>query len=118
MTSPASDAGGPGGRSPKVPQLVSELKDLVLTYLKQETIQPLKGVGRFVGFGVPGAILAAVGVAVLLLAALRVLQTETGSTFSGNLTPLPYVITAATGMAVAALAGVAIVAGRARKARG
>jgi hypothetical protein len=55
---------------------------------------------------------------VLLLAALRVLQTETGSTFAGNLTPLPYVIIAATAIAVAALAGVAIVSGRSRRARG
>lgn len=118
MTSPAPDPKRDGGRGQGVPELVSELKDLVVTYFKQETIEPLKGLGRFVGFGIPGAVLAAVGLAVLLLAALRVLQTETGSTFQGNLTPLPYVITAATGIAVAALAGVAIVSGRARKARG
>ena len=107
-----------GGRDQGVPQLVGELWELVVAYLKQETIEPLKGLGRFLGFGVPGAVLSALGLAVLLLAALRVLQTKTGSTFSGNLTALPYVITAATGMAVAALAVVAIVSGRSRRARG
>jgi hypothetical protein len=96
--------------------MVGELWELVVAYLKQETIEPLKGIGKFLGFGVPGAVLAALGLAVLLLAALRVLQTKTGSTFAGNLTPLPYVIIAATAIAVAALAGVAIVSGRSRRA--
>lgn len=107
-----------GGRDQGVPKLVGELWELVVAYLKQETIEPLKGIGKFVGWGIPGAVLSALGLAVLLLAALRVLQTQTGSTFSGDLTELPYVITAATGMALAALAGVAIVSGRSRKARG
>ena len=107
-----------GGRDQGVPQLVGELWELVVAYLKQETVEPLKGIGKFLGWGIPGAVLSALGLAVLLLAALRVLQTKTGSTFSGNLTELPYVITAATGIAVAALAGVAIVSGRSRKARG
>ncbi|HET6811445.1 MAG TPA: hypothetical protein VFH50_10590 [Acidimicrobiales bacterium] len=106
-----------GGRDQGVPQLVGELWELVVAYLKQETIEPLKGIGKFLALGIPGAVLSALGLAVLLLAVLRVLQTRTGSTFTGNLTALPYVITAATAIAVAALAGVAIVSGSSRKAR-
>lgn len=118
MSTPAPDLTRDGGGDQGVPQLISELRDLVVSYFKQETIEPLKGLGKFLGFGIPGAVLAALGLAVLLVAALRVLQTDTGSTFHGNLTALPYVITAATGIVVAALAGVAIVAGRSRRARG
>lgn len=117
MAAPRDDT-REGGRDQGVPKLVGELWELVVAYLKQETLEPLKGLGKFLGWGIPGAVLSALGLAVLLLAALRVLQTRTGSTFAGNLTELPYVITAATGIAVAALAGVAIVSGRSRKARG
>ena len=113
MAAPADEA----RRNESVPRLVSELWELVVAYLKQETVQPLRGLGGFVAFGFPGAILSAAGLAVLLLAALRVLQTETGTTFSGDRTALPYVITAAAGVAVVGLAGLAIVSGRSRKGR-
>ena len=98
-----------------LPKLAGELWDLVVAYIKQETLQPLRGLVRFVALGVPGAILAAVGLVVLLLAALRVLQVDTGSTFQGNMSALPYVITAGTGVAVAGAAVGAIAAGRSRR---
>lgn len=101
-----------------VPKLVSELWELVLAYFKQETLQPLRRLVRFVLIGVPGAVLTATGTAVLLLAALRLLQVRTGGTFRGHMSPLPYVITAATGVAVAGAAVAAILAGRSRRARG
>ena len=43
-------------------QTIRELKDLVVAYAKQETIDPIKGLGRFVGFGVGGAVLLGTGV--------------------------------------------------------
>jgi hypothetical protein len=53
-----------------------------------------------------------------LLAGLRALQTETGSTFGGNLTWLPYVITAGAAIVVMALAAWRITKGpAARNAR-
>ncbi|HEY5252945.1 MAG TPA: phage holin family protein [Acidimicrobiales bacterium] len=78
--------------------------DLVVAYAKQETLGPLRGLGRFLGFGVGGSVLLAVGLPLLLLALLRALQTETGSTFGGNLSWLPYLITAVAALAVAGLA--------------
>ena len=78
-----------------------EFADMVVAYAKQETLGPLRGLGRFVGFGVSGSILLTVGLVLLLLALLRALQTETGSTFEGNLSWAPYLITSAA--AVAAL---------------
>ena len=38
-------------------QTVRELKDLVIAYAKQEATDPLKGLGRYVGFGLGGALL-------------------------------------------------------------
>lgn len=79
--------------SPKsIPQVASELWELSVAYAKQETIDPLRGLGRFLGYGFGGAILFSLGSILLLLAGLRALQTETGSTFTGNLSWIPYVI--------------------------
>jgi hypothetical protein len=84
-------------RTPPLPQLVIELRDLVVEYFKQETLVPLKQLRRYITFGVLGALLLGQGVILLAVAALRALQTETDTTFTGNLSWIPYVIvTAAT----------------------
>jgi hypothetical protein len=74
---------------------VTELYELVLGYAKQETLDPVKSLGRFVGFGVAGSLLCGLGAVVLLLGGLRALQTETGSRLQGNWSWAPYAITAA-----------------------
>lgn len=76
-----------------LPTLVQELWDLVVAYARQETIEPLKGLGRFVAFGVGGSLLVGVGVVLLLLGGLRALQEEAASTFDGNWSWAPYVLT-------------------------
>jgi NO-binding membrane sensor protein with MHYT domain len=76
---------------------VSELWELTTAYAKQETIDPLKGLGRFIGYGIGGAILLGLGVGLLLLSGLRALQTETGSMFTGNLSWFPYLIAVVVG---------------------
>jgi len=78
---------------------------LVVDYAKQETLGPVNGLVRFVAFGVSGSIALSVGAVVLLVAFLRLLQTETGTTFGGDLSWLPYVITAGAALLVAGLAG-------------
>ena len=79
---------------PKAPQeLVADIKTLVTDYAKQETVEPLKVLGKWVGFGVAGAISVSLGAFLLGLGLLRALQTETGSTFTGNLSWLPYLCT-------------------------
>lgn len=87
-----------------LPTLATELWQLVLTYLKQETLHPLKGLLRFLGYGIVGSALLSVGLSMWLLAMLRALQTETGTRFTGNLSWLPYVITLVIGGIVAGLA--------------
>ncbi len=90
--------------SPKsIPQVASELWELSTAYAKQETIDPLKGLGRFLGYGVGGAILLGLGSVLLLLAGLRALQTETDTTFTGNLSWIPYLIVTAVALVLSAL---------------
>jgi len=82
---------------------VSELLDTVKAYAKQETLGPLKGVGRIIGLGLAGVICLGVGTVILLVALLRVLQTET-SAFEGNWSFVPYVIALVVAALVIALA--------------
>ena len=77
---------------------------LVVDYAKQETLGPLKSLGRFLLFGLVGSIAITAGAVLLLLALLRALQTETGSSFTGHLSWLPYLIVAAVAIAVMGLA--------------
>ena len=72
-----------------------EMFDLVKAYAKQETLDPLKGAGRWLGLGLAGSVLLIIGSLELILALLRALQTEFGSAMTGNLSWLPYLITVA-----------------------
>jgi hypothetical protein len=89
------DDTGPSNTDPPItalPQLLIELRDLVVAYFRQETIAPLKSLGRYIAFGVGGALLLGVGVVLLAVGVLRLLQTETGSTFHGDWSWVPYLI--------------------------
>jgi predicted cobalt transporter CbtA len=90
---------------------------VVLDYVKQETLEPVKGLGRFLIFGVSGSLLLAVGVVLLLVGVLRVLQTETGTALTGNLSWVPYGCVAALGLVVMALAAWRVVSGPAARRR-
>lgn len=83
------------GRRRSLPQLVLELRDLVVAYVTQETVVPLKRLGRYVAFGVLGSLLMGVGVTLLAVGVLRLLQTETGDTFAGDWSWAPYLIVVA-----------------------
>jgi hypothetical protein len=78
--------------SPPLPQLVVELRDLVVTYVKQQTLVPLQQLGRYIGFGLAGSLLLGFGVVFLAMSGLRALQEETGDTFTGDWSWVPYVI--------------------------
>jgi len=59
---------------PKPSDQVNELRELVVGYAKQETVEPLKRLKRFLAFGVSGAMCVGIGVSFLLLGLLRGLQ--------------------------------------------
>lgn len=90
-----------------LPTQIGELWRLVLAYFRQETVEPVRNLGRFVGLGIAGSLLLGLGVGLLMLATLRFFQTETGSTFSGHLSWVPYLImlVVAFVLAGAAMAG-------------
>jgi hypothetical protein len=73
-----------------IPEVLSELWELLVSYGKQETVQPLKGLGRFVGFGLGAVIVGGTGIILLTLAGLRALQTHNGGHLDGNWNWVPY----------------------------
>ncbi|MGH9063334.1 MAG: hypothetical protein ACRDZQ_12955 [Acidimicrobiales bacterium] len=97
-----------------IPELGSELWELVLAYLKQETLQPIKGLGRYVAFGVAGSVVGAIGLVLLDLAGLRAMQEETGTTFQGAHSWMPYAVCAVGTLVIVALAGLRVVRGGGR----
>ena len=92
--SPAATAPAPptDRRTPPLPELAMELRDLVVAYVKQQTLVPLQQLGRYIGFGLGGSLLLGFGVVFLAMAGLRALQTETGDTFTGDWSWVPYLI--------------------------
>jgi hypothetical protein len=88
---------------------------LTVDYLKQEALDPLKGLGRFLLWGLLGSVAIAVGILLVLVGILRLLQTETGTALTGNWSWVPYFAVSALGIAVAGLAGWRITAGPGRK---
>ena len=92
-------------KNKSLPGEAQDILQLVIGYAKQETLDPVRNLGRFLGFGMGGALLGSLGAVLLLLGGLRLLQTETGSAFDGNLTFIPYllVLVVAGGIAAGAL---------------
>ncbi|MHB8218754.1 MAG: hypothetical protein ACYDHU_00300 [Acidimicrobiales bacterium] len=95
---------GDGTRRGQLRESGGDASKLVIAYLKQETLGPLKGLGRFVMFGIAGSMALCVGLVLLAVGFLRLLQGETGSTFAGHLSWVPYAIVAVAGLAVIGLA--------------
>ena len=87
-TDPSSAAAG----KPSEAQL-GEVIQLVKDYARQETLGPLKGWGRYLGFGVMGALVLGLGLSVVLLGLLRLLQTETHAFDGPNTSILAYACT-------------------------
>ena len=83
---------------------VSDLLDTVKTYAVQETVGPLKGGFKAMVLGLAGVFCLGLGIIFILIAILRVLQTETDA-FRGDLmSVLPYLIVLTVALAAIALA--------------
>ncbi len=93
---------------------LEEIRDLFIKYIKEETIQPLKEMGRFILYGAIGSIFVGFGVTILLLGALRFLQ-EQFRVLDGSLSWLPYIIVALIAAGVAALTLWRVVSGAAKR---
>ena len=89
-----------------------EAQQLLVAYAKQETIDPLRDLGRYLAWGLAGSLSIFLGVLFLALGLLRGLQVL--DTFdSGIWTVFPYLITMAALLAVIGL--IVLLHGRAKK---
>jgi hypothetical protein len=71
---------------------IAEVVELVTTYAKQETVEPIKNAGRFLGTGLAAAGLLGIGLSLVLLGLLRLLQTEVERLATGSLSWIAYLI--------------------------
>ncbi len=55
---------------------LGEVIDFVKAYAKQETLDPLKGAGRWLAYGAAAALAMGLGLMIVLLGLLRLIQTE------------------------------------------
>lgn len=107
-------------RSPS--EHVDELKELVVGYARQETVDPLRNLGRYLGFGIGGAVLVGLGCISLLYALLRGLQSidalnDPTTVDTGWLTLVPYAATILAGLVMIGIAVSVIARGDDRKDR-
>ena len=88
---------------------------LTVDYLKQETIEPLRGLGRFLYMGIAASFFAAFGILLILIGVLRLLQTETGTALHGDWSWVPYAVVIVLGLMVIGVAVWRITAGPGRE---
>ena len=84
------------------PSSFSEVVDLVRAYIRQQTVAPLRGVGRWVAFGLLGGSLLVIGLVFLALGLLRGLQTV--EVLDGVWSFVPYFVVLIAGIIVMGLA--------------
>ncbi len=106
----------PAGAKRSAASGVGAVKDaarLTVDYVKQETVDPLKSLGRQIAFGAAGALTMGLGLVLLMLGALRGIQTlfgaydATGRPMSERNTWIPYVLGVVVGIVVLGLIGLA-----------
>jgi len=101
-------------RSNSIQRDLEEIKDLAVKYIKEETIQPVKDLGRFVAWGTAGSLLVGVGCTLILFGSLRFLQ-EQFKVLDGTLSFIPYLIVAALAALMIAFTVWRIMSGTAKR---
>lgn len=99
MSTAPDDRRSDAGSQPSIGDVVQ----YVTTYARQETIGPLKGAGRWIGYGLVSAVLLGLGMVIVLLGLLRLIQTEWDRAASGSLSWLAYVLVLVVCVALIAL---------------
>ena len=92
---------------------------LLRRYVLQETVEPLRHLLKRAALGLAASILTGIGLVALLLAVLRVLQSETGGALSGFWSFAPYLLTCVVAVAIVGVAGLlALRASASRRGKG
>jgi len=92
-----------------------ELKGMVTNYAKQQTVEPLKHLGQWAGFGIAGGVMLIIGAFLGALGILRLFQKmsflteeENGEMVDTTWTFLPYLFTFGILLAIVGLLAVAM----------
>jgi hypothetical protein len=85
-------------------ETIRELRELVYAYARQETVEPLRGLGRYAGFGIASALLSGFGAIFIAIGLLRLIEDETGVHLTGNWSWVPYFGVVLVSLVVALLA--------------
>ena len=88
-------------RAAKAPSL-GEMYDLVRDYVKQETLDPIRGAGRWMAWAALGAVTLILGMTFLMLGLLRLVQSELFTANDGK-TWIPYLIVVIVSVALVLL---------------
>lgn len=92
-------------KAPNTQNAIVDTVEMVKAYALQETLGPLRGAGRWIGFGLLGALFIGTGTGLFTLAVVRMMQTEFADSLGGRWTKnLPYIFGVIVSLAVAGLA--------------
>ena len=91
-----------------------EIRNIAVRYVKDETLQPVKDMGRFAAFGALGSLFIGFGTVLMLLGALRYLQWQF-RVLDGSLSWIPYLIVVLLAALVIAVTGWRIVSGTSKR---
>jgi hypothetical protein len=100
---PETDNSAPTSRTRNNDVSLNDIIETLKAYVRQELVGPLTGVGRWIAFGIAGALALGLGFLYVLLGVLRLVQTEWQRSASGSLSWLAYLITLAATLALLAL---------------
>ncbi len=90
----------------ELPELVSEFVQMSKDYLRQETIEPAKQLGRFAGFSMAAGLMFAFGVFFLSIAGMRgIIEMLPGGKYAKYWESLGYFLAA---LALVAVAGIIV----------
>lgn len=96
---------------------LEEIRTLALRYIKDETIKPVKDMGRFVAYGAIGSLFVGFGTLLLLVGAMRFMQ-EQFKVLDGTLSWIPYLVVVVLATSVIALVLWRVVSGTAKRRLG
>lgn len=104
-SSTATGVSSPRARTQSPSEQFADTVQMVKAYAKQETLDPVKTAGKWIAFGLVGAVCIGLATALLTLGLVRMVQTEWPGTFGGRWTSLlPYLFGFVLCLVVAGLA--------------